>query len=367
MAWFRRKAREGSPVLPERVGPQESDDPSPARAPGDAPTPPGGVSAAGDAQQPAADVSGDATSATALDGTPDIVWPELSIGDADALRLLARRAFADLGLDVVVDVGGAVDTSGRHFDLEGLAKACQRADGGRLAWPEVVRRHVTGIVDALDASPFDGRDTALLLASTYSRVVTADSVTSGGMAYARTVAPGLVEVLNLDLPESVAFFGDDAVQEHGPIDDLWRAGRVNLRGVEAEERQTLEREGGRVQVLFSDSMFMASTVLQIDEVVARETGHVPDPDLGVLVAVPHRHQLAFHVIGDDTLLASLALLAKFGAVGHTDSLGPISPDVYWWHHGRLDRLTTIEGERIQVDADVEFTRVVEQVTGERGA
>ncbi|MEO3937445.1 hypothetical protein V3N99_11890 [Dermatophilaceae bacterium Soc4.6] len=301
------------------------------------------------------------------DETPDTTWPPLGVGDADAVRLLARGAFADLGLDVTIEGGDAVDPTGRHFTLDAIARSCRVDERGRTAWPEIVREGVTGLVDALDTSPFDGRDAASLLASTYSRVVSADDVTSGGLGYARTVAPGLVEVLNLDLPESVAFFGDDAVREHGPIDDLWRAGRVNLRGVEPEERQTLEREGGRVEVLFSDSMFLASTVLQLDEVVARETGREPDPDLGVLVTLPHRHQLAFHVVGDDTLLPSLALLAKFGAVGHTDSLGPISPDVYWWHHGRLDRLTTIEGERIQVDADVEFTRVVEQVTGERGA
>ncbi len=351
-------------MLPDRAG-QEGSDRSRPQAPVEpAPIPP---DAPTQAAPEAPDGGPDGPPTKGPGERPDAAWPHLSADDADALRLLARRAFADLGLDVTVDGGQAVDTSGRTFDLDGVELACRQADGGRPTWPEVVRGQVTRVVDALDASPFDGRDAASLLASTYSRVVTADSVTSGGLDYARTVAPGLVEVLNLDLPESVAFFGDDAVREHGPIDDLWRAGRVNLRGVEAEERQTLEREGGRVQVLFSDSMFLASTVLQLEEVVARETGHEPDPDLGVLVAVPHRHQLAFHVIGDDTLLASLALLAKFGAVGHTDSLGPISPDVYWWHHGRLDRLTTIEGERIQVDADVEFTRVVEQVTGERGA
>ena len=66
----------------------------------------------------------------------------------------------------------------------------------------------------------------------------------------------------------------------------------------------------------------------------------------------------------DSLLPSLNLIAAVGAVGHSDDAAALTPDVYWWHHGRLERLTTVHDGRIRVDATGEFGKVLEQVGGE---
>ena len=214
------------------------------------------------------------------------------------------------------------------------------------------------------ADPFADLSGAELLAGTYSRLVPEERLSRGHLRYARPVAPGLVEVLGLDLEDAIAEYGDDQVAEYGPVEDLWRAGRSNLRRVEADDRRTLERDGGRVEVLLAESPYLASTLLVLDEVVERVTGQAPDPDLGVLAAAPNHHQLDFHVIADDSLLPSLNLIAAVGAVGHNDDAAGLTPDVYWWHHGRLERLTTVHDGRIRVDATGEFGKVLEQVGGE---
>ncbi|GAA1877189.1 hypothetical protein GCM10009814_04240 [Lapillicoccus jejuensis] len=231
--------------------------------------------------------------------------------------------------------------------------------------PEPAPASVRGpvLLDA-PADPFAELGDADLLAGTYSRLVPEERLSRGHLRYARPVAPGLVEVLGLDLEDAIAEYGDDQVAEYGPVEDLWRAGRSNLRRVEADDRRTLERDGGRVEVLLAESPYLASTLLVLDEVVERVTGQAPDPDLGVLAAAPNHHQLDFHVIADDSLLPSLNLIAAVGAVGHHDDAAALSPDVYWWHHGRLERLTTVHDGRIRVDATGEFGKVLEQVGGE---
>lgn len=58
-----------------------------------------------------------------------------------------------------------------------------------------------------------------------------------------------------------------------------------------------DKDGSHFDVLTGGSYFIASLALVLDEVVRRYTKDAPAPD-GILVTLPHRHQLAFHVIRD---------------------------------------------------------------------
>ena len=283
---------------------------------------------------------------------------------AATFRRLVRAAFADLGLEVTVHADHVVDADGTGYGLGNLAASCHNAESGEAGWPEVIARHVRSITSAMrDASPFDTMTTPQLHALTYSRVIAEDALLSGMETFARPVAPGLVEVLNLDLPTTVMFYTADHVTAHGPAEDLFRIGRVNLRDVEPDESHPLRHEGGTATALLGDSMFIASTLVNLPEVVERETGSAPDPDSGVLVVVPNRHQLAFHLPHDETVIASVNLLIGFADAGFEDGVGPVSPDLYWWHHGRLERVSHHDPEKgIVVDVSADLQSLLEELT-----
>ncbi|WP_202879236.1 hypothetical protein [Nocardioides cynanchi] len=280
---------------------------------------------------------------------------------AAVFRDLVRQGFAQAGLEVTAYADHVVDSSGRVFGLGNVAAECHNDERGERAWREITTRHTDRIVRATDApSPFDTMTPAELYAGTYVRLVPTADLLQVRAAYAREVAEGVSEVLNVDLPESVAMFLDEHVERFGPLADLRRAGLVNLRAVPFDQHEMLEHQGGRVDILLGDSMFVASSLVVLGDVLTRLG--LPTPGrYGVFVAAPFRHQLAFHVLGDATAIPSLNVLAALARAGYDDAPGPVSPDVFWWRDGSLERLTVNEPDGIRIDVGPELTEVLDRL------
>ena len=169
-----------------------------------------------------------------------------------------------------------------------------------------------------------------------ARVVAEPAVPPEETQYARLLAPGLLEVLALDDPDT--WLSDDALAEYGDLTELWVEGRALLRDVVADHHETVEDDAGRALVLRSHSPHLASTILVLPDVVAHHTGVAPDPETGVFVAIPHRRAVVVHVLRDASAAASLQTLfrlatTEFAAAEPEDA---ISPDVHWWHEGRFE-------------------------------
>jgi hypothetical protein len=287
----------------------------------------------------------------------DETFEFFTVSEAARFRDLCRQGFAEAGLEVTAYADHLVDSSGRTFGLGNVAANCHHDERGERAWREVTARHAARTVRAMDApSPFETMTPAQLFAATYLRLMPTADLAPFRVGYARPVVDGLSEVLNVDLPESVATYLDEHVERFGPLADLCRAGLANLRQVPVDAHEVLERDGGRVDVLLGDSMFLASTLLVLDHVLARE-GVVVAP-AGVLVAVPFRHQLDYHVIEDLGVVRSLSLLAGFARAGYDAAAGQLSPDVFWWRDGVLERLTVNTPEGIRVEAGPAFTEML---------
>ena len=264
-----------------------------------------------------------------------------------------RAALAEAGVEATVYADYAEDASGRKFGLGNLAAVCHNDTRGERAWRKVVERHVRTIVSGMDEqSPFTTMPPTDIFAATYLRLMPAEDVLPN-MSYARPIAPDLAEVLNLDLPATVAYFTDEHVTSLG-YDALREAGLSNLSAVPIDEHRTLEHKGGAVEVLLSESMFTASLLLVFEHVLDRY-GLKADPGLGAFVGVPNRHQLDFHVAADARAIPSLNTLAAFTAAGYRDSAGVVSPNVYWWRPSGLRRISTLtpDGPRIEVDTELQ--------------
>jgi hypothetical protein len=291
----------------------------------------------------------------------DEAFPYFTSRQAARFREVARQGFAEAGLEVTMYADHVIDSSGRVFGLANVAAICRQAEHGEPDWREITSDHARRTVRSMDEpSPFETMSHEQLLAATYLRILATADLGQVDASYARPVTDGISEVLNLDLPETVATFLDVHVESLGPLEDLRRAGLANLRRVRVDGHQLFEHQGGRIEILLGESMFTASTLLILDDVLARQ-GITDGGVNGVLVAAPYRHQLAFHVIRDLSALPSLGLLASFAHTGFSQAPGPVSPHVYWWRHGSLRRLTEHGPQGIGIRVDEELAEVMESL------
>lgn len=283
------------------------------------------------------------------DEPADEVLSELTVSQAQRLRDLVRGGMAAAGYEVTVYGGHVEDADGRQFGFGTLARRLPEVPAKH--WARIVEDHVRRMLASVDGPDVFDVPTEELLEHTYLRLYEADGLPDAGWwDYGRQAFPGVVELLALDLPDSVATFTDDHVARHG-LARLREAGLRNLRREEAEDRVT--HEG--VEIL-AGSMFQASTALVLRDVVLRTTGEASLPN-GVLVAVPFRHQLMYHVPRDDGVVPALNAMVGIAAHSYGTEVGPISPHVYWWQAGEFHQLTHMSDDRIEVRVEGDFADV----------
>jgi hypothetical protein len=287
------------------------------------------------------------------DEPADETLSELTVSDAQRLRDLVRGCMATAGYEVTVYAGHVEDADGRQFGLGSLARRLADPDLPAKRWPQVVDDHISRLLASVDGPDEFDVPTEDLLERTYLRVYEAGSLPDADWwTYGREVLPGVLELLALDLPDSVATFNDEQVTKHG-LDRLRVAGLRNLRSEQVDERAT--HDG--VEILIG-SMFMASTVLILRELVLRTTGEAHLPN-GVLVAVPFRHQLLYHVPRDAEVVEALNTMAALAAIGYDREVGPISPHVYWWEDGEFHQITQRDDDgRVEVHVQGGFADVL---------
>ncbi|MFB9905597.1 hypothetical protein [Allokutzneria oryzae] len=290
-----------------------------------------------------------------MNNDQDKALPALTVNQARMLRVLVKSSLTRAGHEVTVHADHVTDANDNEYGLEPLSR---RLVGQPTAnWPGVVDQHLQGLVAAMNgADPF-AVPTEELLSRTYLRLYDADGLPDvDWLSYAREPVPGVLELLALDQPDTVSTFNDDRVRQHG-LEVLREAGLRNLRREVVEDRA--EKNG--VQLLMG-SVYLASTALILDEVVQRTTGETELPN-GVLVAMPFRNQLLYHVPRDQGMVEALEAMTGLAIAGHSEEVGPISPHVYWWNKGEFQQVTyhdeqdrTIEVRVVDGFADV-FSRL----------
>ncbi len=265
----------------------------------------------------------------------------LSEAEAARLRTFVREAFAERGIEVTGEPGRVTTDSGWRFGLSNLAAVCHNDSRGPRCWRSLVDEHVDRVVRSMDgAQALRALPHERLLAQLYPRFIPSEPALLKAFGYGPPSVPGLLEVLALDLPETVDMLTADSLSDLGDITALRDRAFQNLRAVRVDKHKVVrDKDGSHFDVLMGSSYFIASLALVLDEVARRCTKHAPARD-GILVALPHRHQLAFHVIRDRSVAASLHTMARFAAVGFEQSPGALSPTVFWWHEGSFIQVAT---------------------------
>lgn len=302
-----------------------------------------------------------------MDVPRDAEFAFFSVGEGARFRAQVREAFAEQGLEVTVYADVVTDSAGRQFGLGNLAAVCHNDERGPRVWPAVIRQHVGMVLRTMDApSALDTLPPDRIRAQLYPRVIGSDGLDRKTFSYARSLAPGLSEVLALDLPESVMMLTDDALEPLGDVLGLRERAMANLRGLPIEGHETVADAGGMCfEVVVGDSFYTASRVLVLDALVRQVTGQHITAD-GALVALPFRHQLAFHVIRDSSVIPSLNAMAAFAASGYADTPGAITPFVYWWRDGTLTQLSDrdVDGDGLRIVVGGEFQDLLERLVAQ---
>ncbi|MEV5599501.1 hypothetical protein [Streptomyces sp. NPDC052496] len=283
--------------------------------------------------------------------------------EGGVFRSQVRQAFAERGLEVTVYAGVVADSGGRRFGLGNLAAVCHRDRRGERVWPAMIRDHVGKVLRTMDGpQPMETLSEDEIRARLFPRVVAEDTLPpADSFRYGHAPAPGLREVLALDLPEAVQMLSEDSLADLGEVPELRIRALNNLRALPVEGHETVRRgDGSAFEVVLGDSFFTASRVLVLEDLVERVMG-TPLTEDGALVALPFRHQLAFHPIHDAQVVPALQAMAQFAAAGHADAAGAISPNVYWWRRGAMTRLSEPDGDGLRVVVDVDFQDMLERL------
>lgn len=288
----------------------------------------------------------------------------LSEAEAARLRTFVREAFAERGIEVTVEPGRVTTDSGWRFGLSNLAAVCHQDSRGPRCWRTLVDEHVDRVMRSMDGpQALRALPHERLLAQLYPRFIPSDPALLKAFGYGPQSVPGLLEVLALDLPETVDMLTADSLSDLGDITALRDRAFQNLRAVRVGKHKVVrDKDGSHFDVLMGGSYFIASLALVLDEVVRRYTKDAPAPD-GILVALPHRHQLVFHVVRDRSVAPSLHAMARFAAVGFEESPGALSPSVFWWHEGSFTRVATQDSVGLHIKLTQEAMDLAARLAG----
>ena len=291
--------------------------------------------------------------------TTDDAFPFLSRDDADHLRRVAADAFARAGRRVTVHDDHLEGEDGAVFGLWNLAATCHEA-GRRSAWPAIADRHVDQVVNLPDPAALTDE---ALLDVVMLRAVAPDQIPPEHrerFRHAVDVADGLLQILVADFPATVATLSDEDVDRVGR-ERMLAAGRARLVA-EPVEHVSVDLDGGaRLEMFGGESVYVASKVLVLEELLRGLHGERGYPD-GVLVAVPDRQTLVLHVPVDAGVMTALQTMAGSTARMWATAPGGVSPSVYWWRGGALTRISRVDDDGgVAVDVHPELGDVLDRL------
>ncbi|HEY3867333.1 MAG TPA: hypothetical protein VGM10_03255 [Actinocrinis sp.] len=258
----------------------------------------------------------------------------------------------------------------------------------KAEWPELVERFVAGLTQPAAArtapsrSPRSGWQPVGAAAPDLSPLRTRILPSHGVGGLRRPVAEGLDEVVVTEplrdrtsedgdplLGGAAAYGaggGQDPASEGALVGAglsehlLFEAARRNVRGAGPLEKQCFAVEGAQLVALFGPTHYTATHVLWLEEY----TTGLPawDPDHGALVAVPHRHLIALHLIESSAVVHAAGVLLRFAARQYETCPGPISDQLYWWRGGTLTRLPSDSaGETLHLFPTERFAALLDRL------
>ncbi|GAT68591.1 hypothetical protein PS9374_04256 [Planomonospora sphaerica] len=241
-----------------------------------------------------------------------------------------------------------------------------RAEAGRHSredWPTLVSEHLAHTLATLD-EPLDACDLAQIRPLLRTRIRLDDDL-GPARVVGRHLTADLVEVLTIGYgregrpvrPEEVGCW---------PITPA-QALELAADNTRKDERLSATREdlGGVAVRRLTGSTACAATHLRHLE------DYFPVPADGALVVLPDPATLVVHLVEGLDVVRAIERLRTFAQREFERAADPLSPQVHWWHRGRLSLiradLVNQDGQtRLVVAPPQEFARVLASLAGRSG-
>ncbi len=269
--------------------------------------------------------------------------PPLTLTAANDLILMTVDEFTRQGRACHYDDTGSVVSDGHAYGLQRLARQVSALP--RSAWGDLVARHVGHLLAEEDREPESLRAAkALLMPQLLPQAHLPDPLPH----HARQVLPGVAAVIVLDDLERVSDpLPEPTIERYGGWASVLDQAKENLRHLPLPAIRDItadeDRDDATIHILRYEDYFGAARVLVQTEILA-EIG-VEAPPNGVLVAVPNRHVLAFHIVRGEGVVPALRQLIRIADREFHSQPGAISPHVFFWTLDSLPQQVTA------VDAD----------------
>lgn len=273
-----------------------------------------------------------------------------------------RRYFARQSAEVELRDGSvraiSGPMSGEVFGLTNLSQLC--AQHPEDAWAGQIARHFMMVKrtsndhQSIKAAPLDEvRDQ--LVVRLWERVHLGETADAN---VGREDIPGLMSMLAIDLPESIASVARERAQGWGvPEDELFAiAMRNQKRMVEPEVDRMDFGDQGAAWLIHAESYYTASLALDFDRFAEVQGAY------GSLMTIPVRHAiLAAPLDSIDSIEVLGPLLALSHKLEH-DGPGSISRRVWWRRDGGWSELPVeVKDGRIQVSPTQEQVEVMNRM------
>lgn len=280
----------------------------------------------------------------------DPALPALSCSDAAALVEIAQKILLEAELPSSYDGAGYLQVGDVRLPLASMASSAAKA--ARQSWPTVVRRHVHNLLAVLAASLPATLDEARTLLLPLLR---SNDPARPLPEYAEEILPGVMVLAALDYRSHVTdVMSDDLIAHYGGWTVVMNAAMINLQSLPEPTISDVigdpNRDDSTVHVLMFEDSFGASRLLRLPEVLSGIG--VERPRHGVLVAVPHRHLLAVHVVRGEGVVPALRALSRLASREFGTGPGPISPHVYYRSPGGQAQQVTRIGTSGEVSLSV---------------
>lgn len=216
-------------------------------------------------------------------------------------------------------------------------------------WTQLVRDHVRRVTTKNETPDLNDPGTQSMLRA---RLMPGDVGRMIEVAYATPFASDLIEILCLDLPETVKTISDSELAGLD-IDALRAVGRSNL----AREAATRSELAPGVVLFEGESFFVASQLVD-PTFVARLLGAAP---LGFVAALPDRHTLIVHIVTGAESAVAVSQMARLMATIDRDHRpgGLLSPQLYYLSPTGVQQITeTSPDGEIQILADGAFLEAI---------
>ena len=294
---------------------------------------------------------------------PDKHLPFLTLAEADRVRTLMRDALVARGLTVTVHGDHLRVPDGPTFGLWNVAALCHGSDPTDHAWRSVVAAHVEKLMYGyVVGDPFDGLTEDDLRSRVYARLWAEKMLPDYDLPTV-PFAPGLVEMLCLDVPGGTVPISADRVERFGGWDELHPVGRANLAERPFEYMELVPTPIHGHYWRLTGDLYTASKALLLPNLLpddpgrragARRRGH----GVAHVRAQPQRDLLA-HGAGRRGAAVTRTSCMEHTAERFVDAPGQLSPHVFWWSGTDYRQVTYIDARsHLRIGSDPDFEPLV---------